>query len=54
MNLTEDILLQRFEPLDDEMFQTLRQSLLAYIQTEYLYGSAESTASCEYFSLPLV
>lgn len=36
-----------FEPLDDEMFQTLQQSILNYIQTEYLYGTAEASASCE-------
>ncbi|OJT11445.1 Exportin-T [Trametes pubescens] len=35
----------RFEPLDDEMFQTLQQSILNYIQTEYLYGTAEASAS---------
>ena len=36
-----------FEPLDDDTFQTLQQSLLNYIQTEYLFGPAESDASCE-------
>ncbi len=30
------------------MFQTLQQSILNYIQTEYLYGTAEASASCEY------
>ncbi|THH18865.1 hypothetical protein EUX98_g8885 [Antrodiella citrinella] len=34
----------RFDPLDDESFQTLRHSLISYIQSEYLYGSAESNA----------
>ena len=36
-----------FEPLDDDTFQTLQQSLLNYIQSEYLFGSAEADASCE-------
>jgi len=38
----------RFEPLDDESFRTLQKSLISYIQSEYLYGSAESTAPCAF------
>ncbi|KAH8092595.1 ARM repeat-containing protein [Cristinia sonorae] len=34
----------RFDPLDQESFQTLRHSLISYIQSEYLYGAAESNA----------
>lgn len=37
----------RFEPLDQDSFQTLRQSLISYIQSEYLYGTAEANAACE-------
>lgn len=36
----------RFEPLDNESFQVLRQGLVSYIQSEYLYGSAEANAAC--------
>ncbi|KAG6879880.1 pre-tRNA nuclear export protein [Termitomyces sp. T32_za158] len=35
----------RFEPLDRETFQTLQQALVAYIQSEYVGGSAESDAT---------
>ncbi|KAJ7274411.1 armadillo-type protein [Mycena haematopus] len=34
----------RFEPLDDECFRTIQQSLVAYIQSEYVYGSAEASS----------
>lgn len=43
----DHILCPSFEPLDDDTFQTLQQSLLNYIQSEYLFGPAESEASCE-------
>ena len=36
----------RSEPLDEKSFDTLRQTLLAYIQSEYIYGLAESNAPC--------
>lgn len=39
----------RFEPLDEEAFRTLQQSLISYIQAEYIYGSAESGAPCTFF-----
>ncbi|KAJ7035025.1 armadillo-type protein [Mycena alexandri] len=35
----------RFEPLDDETFRTIQQSLVAYIQSEYVYGPAEANSS---------
>ena len=44
MRLTRNI--ARSEPLDEESFDTLRQTLLAYIQSEYTYGLAESNAPC--------
>lgn len=37
----------RFETLDDESFQTLRQGLITYVQSEYIYGPAEVEAPCE-------
>ena len=37
-----------FEPLDEDTFQTLQQALLSYIQSEYIFGPAESEASCEW------
>ena len=40
----------RFEPLDDDTFRTMQQSILSYIQSEYLYGPAESTATCASFT----
>jgi len=39
----------RFEPLDDETFRTVQQSIISYIQSEYVYGPAESTATCASF-----
>ena len=38
----------RSEPLDEKSFDTLRQTLLAYIQSEYTYGFAESNATCTF------
>ncbi|KAF8206454.1 armadillo-type protein [Mycena galopus ATCC 62051] len=35
----------RFEPLDDECFRTIQQSLVAYIQSEYVYGPAEASST---------
>ncbi|TCD61869.1 pre-tRNA nuclear export protein [Steccherinum ochraceum] len=35
----------RIEPLEQEAFETLRNSLVSYIQSEYLYGAAESNAT---------
>ncbi|KAJ7650297.1 armadillo-type protein [Roridomyces roridus] len=34
----------RFEPLDDDSFRTIQQSLVTYIQTEYVYGPAEANS----------
>lgn len=48
VTLTGYNLYPSFEPSDEDGFQTLRQSLLNYIQSEYLFGPAESDASCEY------
>jgi len=39
-------IMARSEPLDEKSFDTLRQTFLAYIQSEYTYGSAESNALC--------
>ncbi|KAJ7170663.1 armadillo-type protein [Mycena crocata] len=35
----------RFEPLDDESFGTIQQSLVGYIQSEYIYGPAEANST---------
>ncbi|KAI0955836.1 pre-tRNA nuclear export protein [Taiwanofungus camphoratus] len=45
LRVLEDFLDNRFEPLDEESFQMLRQTLISYIQGEYLYGSAEAEAA---------
>ncbi|KAI0749767.1 ARM repeat-containing protein [Daedaleopsis nitida] len=45
LRVVDEFLDNRFDPLDEEIFQTLRQSLLNYIQSEYLFGPAESDAS---------
>ncbi|KAH9928319.1 armadillo-type protein [Fomitopsis serialis] len=45
LRVLDEFLDNRFEPLDDESFQTLRQGLVTYIQSEYIYGSAETDAS---------
>ncbi|KAH9838251.1 armadillo-type protein [Rhodofomes roseus] len=45
LRVLDEFLDNRFEPLDDDSFQTLRQGLVTYIQSEYIYGSAEMDAS---------
>jgi hypothetical protein len=52
MRLTWDI--ARSEPLDEKSFDTLRQTLLAYIQSEYTYGLAESNAPCTFSIYPFL
>lgn len=47
LRVLEDFLDSKFERLDDDTFQTLQQGLVNYIQSEYIYGSAEASASCE-------
>ncbi|THH14212.1 hypothetical protein EW146_g6092 [Bondarzewia mesenterica] len=44
LRILDDFLDNRFEALDDDCFRTLQQSLMRYIQSEYLYGSAEASA----------
>ncbi|KAL4252303.1 Exportin-T [Abortiporus biennis] len=44
LRVLDDFLDNRYDPLDADSFQTLRQALVSYIQSEYLYGSAESNA----------
>jgi len=36
----------RFDPLDDDQFNTIQQSLMAYLQAEYIGGPAESDTPC--------
>ncbi|KAF7330559.1 Exportin-T [Mycena venus] len=42
---TNEFFDNRFEPLDDECFRTIQQSLVAYIQSEYVYGPAEANST---------
>ncbi|KAI0091175.1 ARM repeat-containing protein [Irpex rosettiformis] len=44
LRVLEDFLDNRFEPLEDDAFQLLRQSFISYIQSEYLEGPAEANA----------
>ncbi|KAH8831825.1 armadillo-type protein [Flagelloscypha sp. PMI_526] len=43
LRIIDDFLDNRFEPFDDETFQFLQQTLVNYIQTEYVFGSAEAS-----------
>ncbi|CDO78180.1 hypothetical protein BN946_scf184797.g6 [Trametes cinnabarina] len=45
LRVLDEFLDNRFEPLDDNTFETIRQSVLNYIQSEYIYGPAEADAS---------
>ncbi|SJL09633.1 probable Exportin-T [Armillaria ostoyae] len=45
LRVLDAFLESRFEPLDQETFQTLQQTLVSYIQSEYVFGSSESSAS---------
>lgn len=45
LRLLDEFFDNRFEPLDEDSFRTLQQSLISYVQSEYVYGSAESNAS---------
>ncbi|KAL6302369.1 ARM repeat-containing protein [Sparassis latifolia] len=45
LRVLDDFLENRFEPLDEDSFQTLQQALVSYIQSEYIYGSAEADAT---------
>ncbi|EIN04838.1 ARM repeat-containing protein [Punctularia strigosozonata HHB-11173 SS5] len=44
LRVLDDFLDNRFEPLDAESFQTLRQAFLGYVQSEFAYGRAEAEA----------
>lgn len=48
LRVLEEYLDSRFEPLDENAFQTIRQALVSYIQSEYVLGQAEGSASCEH------
>ncbi|KAL5504140.1 LOS1 [Sanghuangporus vaninii] len=45
LRVLEDFLDSRFDPLPPDAFETLRQSLMAYVQSEYVQGTAEAGAS---------
>ncbi|KAI3604817.1 hypothetical protein WG66_008673 [Moniliophthora roreri] len=44
LRVLDDFLDNRFEPFHHETFQTIQQSLVSYIQSEYVYGQAEAGA----------
>ncbi|KAK7050996.1 pre-tRNA nuclear export protein [Paramarasmius palmivorus] len=44
LRVLDDFLDNRFEPFDQETFQTLQQALVSYVQSEYVYGKAEASA----------
>ncbi|KAI0313753.1 ARM repeat-containing protein, partial [Amylostereum chailletii] len=44
LRVLDEFFENRFEGLDAESFQTLQQTLMSYVRSEYTYGSAESTA----------
>ncbi|KAJ7756382.1 armadillo-type protein [Mycena maculata] len=44
LRVLDDFFDNRFEPLDDESFRAIQQSLVTYIQSEYIYGTAEAKA----------
>ncbi|KAJ2924870.1 hypothetical protein H1R20_g12240, partial [Candolleomyces eurysporus] len=45
LRVLDDFLDNRFEPLEQETFQTLQQAMINYIQSEYVGGPAEVDAS---------
>ena len=48
LRLLERFLDDRFEPLDNDSFQEIQKALVEYIQSEYVVGRAESSASCAF------
>lgn len=48
LRVLEEYLDSRYEPLDENAFQNIRQALVSYIQSEYVLGQAEGSASCEH------
>lgn len=44
LQVLDNFLDNRYEPLDEDSFTTLQQALVGYIQSEYVYGPAESSA----------
>ncbi|KXN89108.1 Exportin-T [Leucoagaricus sp. SymC.cos] len=44
LRVLDEFLDNRFDPLDDESFNTIQQSLMSYVQAEYVGGSAENDA----------
>ncbi|KAJ3865292.1 armadillo-type protein [Lentinula novae-zelandiae] len=45
LRVLNEYLDNRFDSLDLESFQIIQQSILSYVQSEYIYGSAEANAS---------
>ena len=47
LRVLEEFLDSRFDPLSSDSFEVLRQSLMTYVQSEYVRGTAEAGAPCE-------
>ncbi|KAF8896374.1 armadillo-type protein [Infundibulicybe gibba] len=45
LRVLEEFFDNRFEALDEESFRTFQQAFIAYIQSEYVHGSAEADAT---------
>ncbi|KAI0067464.1 ARM repeat-containing protein [Artomyces pyxidatus] len=45
LRVLDDFFDNRFDGLDEDTFRTLQQTFLAYVQSEYTYGSAEASAT---------
>ncbi|KAG6331220.1 hypothetical protein ID866_7869 [Astraeus odoratus] len=45
LRMLDEFFDNRFEPLDEDTLRSLKESVLSYIQSEYVYGPAESSAT---------
>ncbi|KAL1668161.1 armadillo-type protein [Schizophyllum commune] len=45
LRVLDDFFDERLVPFDQETFSTLQQAMLAYIQSEYVFGAAEASAT---------
>jgi len=51
VGLSNFLTIDRFDSLEEETFKIVQESLVKYIQSEYIYGPAEATSPC--MSCPL-
>jgi exportin-T len=47
LRVLDDFLDNRFESMDADSFQMIQQALVNYIRSEFIYGPAEASATCE-------